>query len=93
MVEGVVTYAEVRRTSIKSRELGRVHLSANTATLERVFVGRIQVLPIVPKLIDHLYNMRVSLPLNETICRTYPVMKEEHRVYVKSVIQHTPITH
>ena len=57
----IVTYVEERRSSSGiRRELGGVYLGTDTATSKCVLVARIPALPIVPHLVNHLYNMHVS---------------------------------
>ena len=84
-IRRVATYIEERWASsdVWSR---RVHLDTHRTSRERVRVARIQVLPIVPNLIDHLRSVSVSLCLNETVSRTYRVMEEEQWVYMKGTL-------
>ena len=87
---GAFTYAEERRSSSGVfRKLGRVHGGTDTASSERVRVVRAPVLPIVPNLVNHLYNVHVSPSLNKTVGGTYRMVEEEQGVYVGGTVEHT----
>ena len=62
----VITYAEEGRSSSGVLGLlGGVNLVANAASGERVQVAGVQVLPVVPELVDHLFDIRVRPHVNE----------------------------
>ena len=55
------THIQPRRTSIRIlKGHAGVYLPTNGSSCEHVFVARVLVLPIVPNLIDHLHNKRIS---------------------------------
>ena len=61
----LATYVEVGRSSVGvcSRS-DRVHLDTNGSSSERVLVGRVPELPLVPDPIDHLNKARISPSLS-----------------------------
>ena len=76
-----MAYVEERRgSSGVLSSLGRIDLRADAASSESDRVLRVQVLPIVPDLVNHLHSLGVRPFLIETIDGTYRMMEEEHRI-------------
>ena len=87
LVGGVATYVEKRWSSSGVRRLlGRGLTDASSS--ERVLVAQISGLPIVPNLVNHLYDVRVSPVPNETVGRTHRMMKEEHWIYEEGTVEY-----
>ena len=89
----VASYIEKRRASGGILSVRGAERPTDGSPRERVLVVWVTVLPIVPDLINHLYNGHISHHLDETVLRANRVVKEEHGIYVRiaSVNQQTRI--
>jgi hypothetical protein len=81
----VVSYIEERRASSGILGIRGTGLPTNGASGEHILVSRVPVLPIIPHFINHLDNGHISHLLDETVRGAYSMVKEEHRVCVKTI--------
>ena len=89
LVWRIITYAEEGGSSSGILGLlGRVDLDADAASSERVGVAGVQLLPVVPELVDHLCDsMSDPASTNKTLNKTYSVVQEEQRIYARDTVE------